>query len=435
MGTISQYLGFDLNLYIPLFLVLGLTGVGRYLIDEIKYLFNTYLMAEAGVFPDDEIYNILMSWVANQSFASKSRHFIANLNRVQESSLFQPSGQDHSKPRSQSLKYTPSFGTHLFWYKNRPIFFRRTKIHKDLGPRIKAEEITLRCFGYSPSLLKDLLKDAHEEYMKIHENKTMVYSAEQRRFGAEWNCCMALEPRHFSTIITRPGLKESIIDDITDYLSAETQLPQECIVLFEDIDAAGLTSTRAAAGPDEKRKFSSASDNDRLSLSGLLNLLDGVAIQEGRILIMSTNHAENLDKALIRPGRVDMIIQFTLADSHMLSNIFQTVFASTSTQDKPEKNTPVDQRPRVVSSEIKALSEQFAARIPSGEFSPAEIQGYLIRYKRKPEMAVSGAEDWFQTTRSEKAAQKSDEVSKTEEESDAKLPEKASGKEKSGTES
>merc|ERR1712070_427458 len=44
---------------------------------------------------------------------------------------------------------------------------------------------------------------------------------------------------------------------------------------------------------------------DELNLSGLLNVLDGVVDSPGRILIMTTNHVEHLDPALIRPGRID----------------------------------------------------------------------------------------------------------------------------------
>lgn len=44
---------------------------------------------------------------------------------------------------------------------------------------------------------------------------------------------------------------------------------------------------------------------DALSLSGLLNVLDGVVDTPGRMVIMTTNHPEMLDPALVRPGRVD----------------------------------------------------------------------------------------------------------------------------------
>ncbi|RLN73789.1 hypothetical protein BBJ28_00014463 [Nothophytophthora sp. Chile5] len=47
------------------------------------------------------------------------------------------------------------------------------------------------------------------------------------------------------------------------------------------------------------------STSDKLNLSGLLNVLDGVIDCPGRIVIMTSNHPEKLDPALIRPGRVN----------------------------------------------------------------------------------------------------------------------------------
>ncbi|KAG7377165.1 hypothetical protein PHYBOEH_001086 [Phytophthora boehmeriae] len=47
------------------------------------------------------------------------------------------------------------------------------------------------------------------------------------------------------------------------------------------------------------------STEDKLNLSGLLNVLDGVIDCPGRIVIMTTNHPEKLDPALVRPGRVN----------------------------------------------------------------------------------------------------------------------------------
>jgi len=44
---------------------------------------------------------------------------------------------------------------------------------------------------------------------------------------------------------------------------------------------------------------------DELNLSGLLNVLDGVVDTPGRMLVMTSNHPEMLDPALIRPGRID----------------------------------------------------------------------------------------------------------------------------------
>jgi DNA polymerase III delta prime subunit len=48
-------------------------------------------------------------------------------------------------------------------------------------------------------------------------------------------------------------------------------------------------------------------DDDKLDLAGVLNCLDGVVDAQDRIVVMTTNHLEKLDEALIRPGRIDKI--------------------------------------------------------------------------------------------------------------------------------
>ena len=49
---------------------------------------------------------------------------------------------------------------------------------------------------------------------------------------------------------------------------------------------------------------------EKIDLSFLLNLLDGILESPGRIVIMTSNHPEKLDHALIRPGRIDIIANF-----------------------------------------------------------------------------------------------------------------------------
>lgn len=78
--------------------------------------------------------------------------------------------------------------------------------------------------------------------------------------------------------------------------------------------AAG-TLTEAPAGPKPQFQLALPSalargrmvpdGSDELNLAGLLNVLDGVVDTPGRLLVMSTNHPEVLDPALIRPGRIN----------------------------------------------------------------------------------------------------------------------------------
>jgi len=69
-------------------------------------------------------------------------------------------------------------------------------------------------------------------------------------------------------------------------------------------------------------------NKDALSLAGLLNVLDGVVDTPGRMLIMTTNHPEQLDPALVRPGRIDkkIMLGYMMADDvvNMLQHYFQT---------------------------------------------------------------------------------------------------------------
>jgi chaperone BCS1 len=93
------------------------------------------------------------------------------------------------------------------------------------------------------------------------------------------------------------------------------------------------TSVHGGALAD-KSPFSlwSKPNPDQLSLSGLLNVLDGVVDTPRRILIMTSNHPEMLDPALIRPGRVDKKIMLGYMASTdivcMLEHCFQTTLSN-----------------------------------------------------------------------------------------------------------
>lgn len=74
--------------------------------------------------------------------------------------------------------------------------------------------------------------------------------------------------------------------------------------------------------PEAKNK-----DDDALSLSFLLNILDGTLSPENIIFVITTNHIEQLDAALIRPGRMDINIQIDKCDRYQLSQIFYDLYA------------------------------------------------------------------------------------------------------------
>jgi len=75
--------------------------------------------------------------------------------------------------------------------------------------------------------------------------------------------------------------------------------------------------------------------SDKLNLSGILNALDGVVDSPNRILIMTSNHPEKLDPALIRPGRIDkkFLLGYLsgLCCSQMVAHYFQSALAESDT--------------------------------------------------------------------------------------------------------
>ena len=64
----------------------------------------------------------------------------------------------------------------------------------------------------------------------------------------------------------------------------------------------------------------------KVSLSTLLNFINSIASQEGQILFMTTNHIKRLDKALIRPGRMDRKVELRHANNKITANLFCLIF-------------------------------------------------------------------------------------------------------------
>ena len=119
-------------------------------------------------------------------------------------------------------------------------------------------------------------------------------------------------------------------------------IPQnQRVLIFEDIDALGeVVKERQAsvAQTDEKKSVCDSSNNEikllssllkmsndtkNNNLSCLLNMLDGIHECSGRIIIMTTNKLDVLDKALIRPGRIDLKLHFKKCSSYDVAKMIE----------------------------------------------------------------------------------------------------------------
>ena len=94
------------------------------------------------------------------------------------------------------------------------------------------------------------------------------------------------------------------------------------------------TKPREQHKKDNQDNKDNKDNKDEITLSFLLNLLDGVLETPNRILIITSNYPEKLDKALIRPGRIDLNIHFDLADMEMILDMFQHFYNLTALEAK-----------------------------------------------------------------------------------------------------
>lgn len=112
----------------------------------------------------------------------------------------------------------------------------------------------------------------------------------------------------------------------------------ERLYVIEDIDAMGDALLRrewkkpVSAVEEPKKQGDAWLDQqddeikDPIDLSFLLNLLDGTLESNGRIIAISSNFPERIDRALIRPGRIDMIVHFKKCNTEILKEMTQSFY-------------------------------------------------------------------------------------------------------------
>lgn len=154
-------------------------------------------------------------------------------------------------------------------------------------------------------------------------------------------------------------------------------LPPRSIVLIEDIDCVGLKREIA------KKKEIDEDERPDCTLSGLLNVLDGVTAPQGRIVLMTSNAVDDLDEALLRPGRIDKRVYMGNISKEAARVMFLKFYAPSHGIQKPP------------SVKLQKLAAEFSDRIPDEVFSPAQIQEYLLSHRKEAAAAISKFPEWI----------------------------------------
>ena len=152
-------------------------------------------------------------------------------------------------------------------------------------------------------------------------------------------------------------------DEIDDerLISVLDSAPKNAMILLEDVDSIFV----------ERSSVDQKQEGRKVSFSGLLNAIDGVRSQEGRILFMTTNHIEKLDPALLRPGRADVHVKLDYATGTQIRRMFQRFY--------PEAQ--------------KETVEEFVRMVPENKLSMAKLQGHFLRNKNTPLKAIENVND------------------------------------------
>jgi chaperone BCS1 len=198
---------------------------------------------------------------------------------------------------------------------------------------------------------------------------------------------------HFQLVLyvisfSNPNLNDQRLEKLFE------SLPIRCIVLLEDVDSAGIHREQivsSSTGNSKSKSKSKIKDKDKdpsprgVTLSGLLNAIDGPTSADGRILILTSNSPNSLDPALVRPGRVDLKILFGNASKDVIKQLFVQIYTNVNGEalEGVEDHETLPQ-----------LSEAFASKIPANRLSPAEIQGFLLSCRQDPRKAIDLAGDW-----------------------------------------
>jgi mitochondrial chaperone BCS1 len=266
--------------------------------------------------------------------------------------------------RGEEAALIPAPGKHRFWYKRRPfwVWFSRKDETQGWTPR-RLESLTFRTVGRDTQVLKQFV----QEVIACHKRKIKLAS-HLYQFNETWRYVYAYTPRVLDSVILKPGEKESLVADIQKFRvsreryrrlgvpyhrgylfygppgtgktslasalgarfgmsiyalnltelndrtlkTAMNSIPEGSLVLFEDIDCMKAGNRRSeAVGTDKVPVFvgdgekSDPADRFGVTLSGLLNVLDGFHAPENVLFVMTTNRIEALDPALLRPGRID----------------------------------------------------------------------------------------------------------------------------------
>ena len=365
-------------------------------------------LIEIDILDRDPAFEWIDKWLAQHAYA---RHRARSLTVKTVSVDYSERQADPSIDSRPRILFSPAPGEHIFFYRGRLVILTRERPKPD-GAQAQSinvrESFAIRIFSRDREIARQLLEEARDVALPPGDNRLAIHRASY----SSWDEQMKRLPRPPESVVLRQGLMESLIDDVRNFLTrrnwyVERGIPYRRGFLLYGPPGTGKSSAVLAIASAMKMDIailslanSSLDDDDlcqllsncpvnsivliedidcvfverkatedkpnKLTFSGLLNAIDGVAAGEGRVLFATTNHIERLDPALIRPGRIDRKELIGFAERAQLRGLFVRFFG--------------DHDP--------AMADYFADSLSELALPMSAVQTYLIQHANSADDAL-----------------------------------------------
>jgi hypothetical protein len=260
----------------------------------------------------------------------------AQRNGIKDYSVLSPNAIFSMKRFHTNRKFTNLFGPEIAAVSKRVRFFMNNRKWYDAKgiPYTLGLLLSGQAGAGKTSSIKCLANETQRHIININLNNDISKTQMENLFFNE-TMQVINAAGHIETLTIAQNKRIYVLEDVDC---------QDDIVWERTLKKPEEKATTAAAAAQTAAKGSTDSFNimvpnlaDKIDLSFLLNLLDGILETPGRIVIMTSNQPKMLDHALIRPGRIDVIADFKKCDHETTIEMIEFFYDVSLNEEERER--------------------------------------------------------------------------------------------------